>query len=210
MAEIDVAARKLVMQAWALERRQSPTLAAVQAVQAVARLETCYSTSWKVPGVNNWGAITCARVADAQGDCGPSCFRSGDHDAQGRPVRRCFRRYATPLDGARGLIREMLVRRPRVDAVVNAGDVHAISQAMHDTRYFEAPVSKYAAAMLEHAAWIAKALGEPMMLRSSGSSGPAASAAPSQVTMAAGIALGVLAWLWLDKPKPRKRELPST
>jgi hypothetical protein len=172
MAAIDVDARQLVMEAWSMERRQSPTLAAVQAVQAVARLETGYSTTWKTPGVHNWGAITCNRVATAEGDCGPNCFLSRDHDAQGRVVKRCFRRYAKPLDGVRALLREMLVRRPAVDAVVNAGDVLAIAQAMHDTRYFEAPVPKYAHAMLEHAGWIARTLGEPLMLRGAAAAPP--------------------------------------
>jgi hypothetical protein len=209
MAAIDVDARQLVMEAWSMERRQSPTLAAVQAVQAVARLETGYSTTWKTPGVHNWGAITCNRVATAEGDCGPNCFLSRDHDAQGRVVKRCFRRYAKPLDGVRALLREMLVRRPAVDAVVNAGDVLAIAQAMHDTRYFEAPVPKYAHAMLEHAGWIARTLGEPLMLRGAAAAPPPAPSAPGiaqHATVAAGVALGVLAWLWLDE-KPKKGEI---
>src|SRR5689334_25033902 len=95
-----------------------------QATQAIAKGEGSYGNGWKnaivdgkgkpwVEGVstgdrytnagegsNNWGATQCGHATTPGGDCGPGCFPNLDHHGDGRPYQGCFKKYATPEDGA--------------------------------------------------------------------------------------------------------------
>lgn len=161
----DVRARIMLLMAWKAEGRPPPTLAAIQAVQTVARLETHYGLAWTGEGVGsrNWGAITCKRGTDGQ--CLGECFRHDDHDAEGRITHACFRRYHSDLEGARDLIRTVVTVRKPVEAVIHSGDVSAIARAMHATRYFVTTPEAYARAMLRHGQEMVKELREPLALR---------------------------------------------
>lgn len=171
-----------------------------QAVQAVALGEGGYGNGWKNAdvaeggvtysnrgeGSNNWGAIQCGHSTTPGGDCGAGCFPNIDHHADGTPYQGCFKVYATPEEGAAGFVYVMtdngpgVHNRASVEAALEATDANgavsadAIAQAMHDTGYFEASVDSYAQGIARHAAQIAQALGEPLVVLRAGDVGPPA------------------------------------
>lgn len=115
------------------------------ALRGVAVLESNYGAGWKPPGTgsHNWGAITMRPQTD--GTCGPGGFSYGDsrYDPEtGKVIKytTCFRRYASHEEGAAHLARVML--KPNVKAAAAAGDLHGVSAAMRENRYYLGTVPK--------------------------------------------------------------------
>jgi hypothetical protein len=145
-----------------------PTLAELQAVQAVGRHEGFYGFASSPPqwaGSNNWGAIQAPRGADDS-----TSFEAGDTHPDGTAYTARFKRYPTPEAGALDLVRE-LYRRPTVRAAARAGDLSAMALAMRQTGYHESPPARYAAALDRNARAIAGALGEQLAARPGGAGG---------------------------------------
>jgi hypothetical protein len=183
-------ARGVLERAWP----EGPTLQALQIVQAVGRFEGGYGhandPAWA--GSNNWGAIQCGHGPP----CGVDCFEHADTHADGTPYTTCFRRYPSAIDGARGLVHELL-RRPAVAGVIDSGNATAVANAMHASKYFEATASSYAKNLFRNAQAIALALGEPLavaldapVLTLPGRGTSSASSSASPIT-AAGILWGL-------------------
>lgn len=152
-----------------------PTTPALQAVQAIARLESgggygAAGTSdpiWQ--GSNNWGAIKCA--SSGRPPCPEGCFEHTDSDEHGQAGIYCFRKFASPEDGARGILRELL-RRPAVQRVMeNPSSATAIANAMKaPPAYMGLPAAAYARLIAQRAAQVAKNLGEPVFVTLTGPS----------------------------------------
>jgi hypothetical protein len=140
-------------------------LSGLQAMQAIASLETLYSLLWvgSMVGSNNWGADHCPHAKASDGSCGAGCRAGTD---SGEPA--CFAEYGSPLDGAKGMAAQ-LWKRKAVQAQIKAGKVQArkLARAMWDSSYFgdkEHPeqVEVYAQAILSNASEIAAANGEAL------------------------------------------------
>lgn len=160
--------------------------AALQAVQAVARLESAYGypegdSAWS--GSHNWGAV------QEPSPTVDNSFEHFDRDAKGNVYVGHFKRYPTDETGASDFLHE-LVRRPSVVQVLGSGLATAIATAMHDTHYFEAKPADYARAIVRNATAIAKNLHEPIYVTSYG---------PGLVSSSSDdlglLALGGLGWL---------------
>jgi hypothetical protein len=137
----------------------APAPGVLQAVQAIARHESGPGYGDGMGGANNWGSIHCTSGPP----CGEGCVEHQDTDATGQPYVTCFRRYATPEEGARDLIRELLRRGP-VRQVLGSGNATAIASAMRATKYFEAPTDVYSHAIARNARAVASAVGEPLIV----------------------------------------------
>jgi len=157
----DQQARAILVAAYRKRGVERPTLAEVQAVQAIARFEGGYGRRWDGAGIehNNWGAVQCLRKAP----CPDGCFQYTDSDHRGVNYQGCFRRYQSPVDGAADLIME-LYRRDQVPEALQTGDARAIAHRMKAARYFTAAVEDYARAMEMNAKDIAEAVGEPHLV----------------------------------------------
>lgn len=132
------------------------TPAALQAVQAIGRLESNYGypegdSEWSAS--HNWGAV------QEPHPTAENSFEHFDRNAAGQVYVGHFKRYPTDEAGASDFLHE-LVRRPSVLAVLGSGSATAIATAMHDTHYFEAKPTDYANAIVRNAAAIAKSLKE--------------------------------------------------
>jgi len=103
---------------------------------AVAKLETSFGRGWKgaMVGSNNWGAVQCG--SKAQGSSG--CIPYEDSYADGTKYKVDFRSYATPVDGARDVIKHVMVYRPSVAAILASPDctIYRASLAMRRTTYY--------------------------------------------------------------------------
>lgn len=161
----DAVARIVILAAWStVPGAPDPTLAAVQAVQAICRFETFYSAGWHLdPNPNNWGADQCS--APKAGVCGPGTFPHVDSHADGSKYTACFCAHATPEEGAAAVIRILVSRG--IGPVLGSGDARRIAASMKAARYFEAPTSLYAQAISDNAGSIAKSLGEPVAVSAS-------------------------------------------
>lgn len=148
-------ARETLVEAFGA-RGIAPSAHALQAVQAIAHLESFYGASR-----NNWGSIQCRNAIPP---CPPECSELTDKDASGEPYQACYRVYPTPLDGASDLVR-LLYSRPLIRAALegrkSAGE---LAQAMRKSGYFEAPADRYAFAIRERAKIVAFDLKEPYLL----------------------------------------------
>lgn len=111
-----------------------PNLAELQIAGAMAHLESNYGMSPytnKVTGqtsgvINNWGA-----VQGGKPPCDPSkAFEVTDTGAQGS-YNFCYKKYATPEDGALDFLRLLTVKRPASWALMKQGDIDAFSVQMH-------------------------------------------------------------------------------
>jgi hypothetical protein len=155
-------------------------LATLQILQAVGRFESGYGAGFK-NNANNWGAVQSHKPP-----CGEGSFEHGDTHADGTPYVTCFKSYDTPEAGARDMIQEIM-RRPGVPALLATGDATAVATAMRAGGYFEAPVEKYATAIVNNAKAIAASIGEPLVVRIGGRV-EVASAAASSLSMAPNLA----------------------
>lgn len=156
----DADARAVLLRVWGAMGLPAPTTATLQAVQAVGRFEGFYGDATKPEGwagSNNWGAIQCGHPPP----CGDDCFEAGDHHANGTPYVTCFRRYASPDDGARALVNE-LWRRPSVRAALPTGDLTLVARTMRNTGYHETAVGRYAGGLYRNAQALASGIGEAL------------------------------------------------
>lgn len=181
-------ARSIILQAWpdTIPR----TLGAVQIAQAIARLETQYGLGWKgaMRGSMNWGALISGHHPDANGNCPPGSAAAGDHDAGGNAYTTCFATYATDVDGAAAMMRQ-LARRKGLPEAMAAGDAAATAHIMRATGYFAAPESQYASAIMSGAKAISSALHEPLSVSMGPSSQAYAYAAPGKSKVATVLSL---------------------
>lgn len=203
----DVWARSILSKVWTDAYGSPPFLLrpsapALQAVQAIARLESgggygVAGTSdpiWQ--GSNNWGAIKCS--SSGRPPCPEGCFEHTDTDEHGQAGVYCFRKYETPEDGARGILRELL-RRPAVRmALGNPSSATAIANAMKQPpAYMGLPAQAYARLIAQRASEVAKNVGEPVFVTLTG---------PSSSSGFGELAISVLVGLVLvDAFKPRRR-----
>lgn len=175
----DAWANAVFLRAWEKEfPGVKPTPAERQTILAIARHERFYGLSPKPAagvGANNWGGVQCAK----KGDCGPDCYPGGDKDRAGVGYSACFRRYATPEDGARHLIQLVTRRRPHVHAAMKRGDLTAVATEMGTERtingklyriYHETNPPVYANALSRHAKELTAALHEPLAVGLQGAS----------------------------------------
>lgn len=152
----DTWAREIIIKAFPKVMGRQPTEGEIQAVQAVARLETGYGNGWKEAGrgSNNWGAIQCGSSCKVNGKCDLSkSFEHRDSTPQDDGTTKwyvtCFKKYPTPEDGAADLIATLFksdrkstkggqgTRGERLSAAVANGDLKGFSEAMYDTVYYE-------------------------------------------------------------------------
>ena len=170
---IDHWARDLLLQAWARELPDRPqTLAALQALQAVCRLESDYGRGWTgaMVGSRNWGAVQCRARQDAQGHCPPGCAPATDSHGDGTNYGGCFKVYASDLEGCADVVR-WFARRPAVLDAADTGNGGFFSTAMRAEKYYEgfgpdirARIEHHDEAVVRNATAIAAALDEPLML----------------------------------------------
>lgn len=131
--DLDKWAPAVLIEAFRTVMGTLPTPQALQAIQAVGRLEGYYGWAGKPAhwaGNHNWGAITCK--------C-PCGFESRDGyyvDGKWQPYTTCFARRATNLEGAIHLIEVLVLKRKPVQAVMDSGNLTLFARAMRDTTYF--------------------------------------------------------------------------
>ncbi len=129
---VDRYARSLIAKSLTRELGREPCPAELQAIQAVARHETWYGRGWKQAGVgsNNWGAITAPK-------CEPEwSFHHGDSAPDRGKYQACFRRYASPSDGADALVRTITRRRVAMEDLCNLPTLAAFAGGLYETKYF--------------------------------------------------------------------------
>lgn len=137
--QLDIWAPRVIRAAYMIVMGKYPTPQALQAIQAVGRQEGWYGWAGKPsqwPGHHNWGAITCG--------CGgpPECkggFAAGDGfyvNGKWTPYQTCFAHRDTNLDGAIHLVETLILKRPKVQEVMDSGNLTAFARAMRDTTYF--------------------------------------------------------------------------
>jgi len=166
-------AREVIRQGFALALGYNGTGPELQVAQAVGRRESSYGRGWKADGVgsNNWGAVQAGRPP-----CNPATsFEYTDthpeSDGSSTKYSICFRRYASPVEGAADMIRHLYVKRPTVLRAVHRGSLHDFSAAMYDEHYYEGFGATREARIKNHMKWIesalepiAEAVGEPVYL----------------------------------------------
>jgi hypothetical protein len=196
-AHDDPWARSVLLSVWP-SQQWVPSLGALQAVQAVGRLEGRYGypndPQWK--DSHNWGAIQAPHGTDADS------FEHRDTHADGTVYIARFRKYATDEEGARDLIRE-LYRRAPVAAVLSGPTPiasTAVAKAMHDTHYFELKPELYAKRIYDNAKAIATAMGESLEILPPGQSAvpvpPAARSTKPDPILGLGLLAGGAYLLW--------------
>lgn len=179
-------ARQAVIDGWAKAKPgYQPSLAELQAVQAVSRLESGYGSWGNHPkcgnngvGSNNWGSTQYPKLPK-DGNCPEGTFLCEDYDAvHDHHYKVCFYKYATPADGAASVVRNMTApQRPKTGEAIKTGDAVAISTAMYDEKYYggfgktrEERIEGHVKALTGAAQKIAAALGEPVVIVRGGSS----------------------------------------
>lgn len=169
-------AREVLTRAFAA-RGIRPSKHELQAVQAVAHLESSYGAT-----ANNWGSIQ----SGSEPPCPDGTIELTDTHEDGTPYQWCYKAYPSPQAGAEDLVRE-LYRRKGVPSALRTGSGLDVAKAMRATGYFEAPANRYGAGITERARLIASALNEPFFLGTSSSSSAGASLVGVSV-----LALGLL------------------
>lgn len=176
-----------------------PNLSELQIAGAMAQLESHYGKSpytnketGETAVLNNWGAVQAGKPP-----CNPATsFEVTDTGAQGK-YNFCYKRYATPADGALDFLRHLTIKRPHSWAAMKTGDLDEYSVRMHSWTppleklgagkpsgtvqnldpitkqpgYFEQPPltpNGRAATLLTNATNIAYTLGEPLSVRRGG------------------------------------------
>jgi hypothetical protein len=149
-------ARRILDRALTEALGRNATLAELQAVQAVAWLESRYGAAWTGEGCgsHNWGAI--------HAPCDSGTFSATDSALDtGEQYQACFRRYGSAEAGAKGLVWE-LVRRDAVLIAVASGDLARVVEALRDTEYCHASAATYRSGMDRALRAITRALDEPI------------------------------------------------
>lgn len=211
----------------------TPTLPEIQAIQGWAYVESRYG-GWanhkkcgnNGVGSNNWGSVQkckpctepgayCCKNLDGQ--CPEGTFQCGDYDASHNAnYSVCFLKYATPADGAAGIIKNMTSYRKKTWAAIKTGNAEAIATAMYDEKYYggfgatrEIRIEGGIKALTEATTVIAKALGEEQVVKRGGGTPPAQSGTSDGDTSSSSgiVAFGVLAFaaaaggIWLASRK---------
>lgn len=114
-----------------------PSLEELQILGSIADLESNYGRGWSGPmtGSNNWGAITCPGYDQETGTCPAGCSPNKDSSPYSGEYVTCFRRYASPSDGAAGLI-SFIYKWPEVQAAIKTGNIDEVSWTMRQRSYF--------------------------------------------------------------------------
>lgn len=153
-----------------------PSLAFLQVVGAIADLESSYGRGWsgEMVGSNNWGAVTCPGYDASTGKCPSGCSPNGDSSPYTGKYVTCFRRYASPAEGAAGILK-VIGKWPEVMAAIESGNLDEVSWTMRRRNYYLGFKKDPREASREHAASletrvrkIAKALGEPVVAKRKG------------------------------------------
>lgn len=157
-------------------RGEEPSLAELQILGAIADLESNYGRGWSGPmsGSNNWGAITCGKNPDESGQCPPGCSPNKDSSPYSGEYVTCFRRWATPEEGAAGLVK-LIYKWPEVVEAIQAGDIDETSWRMRQRSYYlgtdpdpRKAADKHASTVDARVEQIVEALGEPRVARRGG------------------------------------------
>lgn len=132
-------ARELAARALSAVFRCSANPQAVRHLAGVAQLETNYGDGWKGAGrnSNNMGAIQCGSqwtgLRFEYTDTHPNA------DGTSTPYRIGFRKYLTPDEGWRDLVKVVYINRGRASvlAAAEAGNTFEVSRLLHATGYYE-------------------------------------------------------------------------
>lgn len=189
----DADARAVLLRIWATTTGEEASLPELQIAQAIGRFEGRYGFKSDGTQHNNWGGVQCAKGPP----CAPDCFEYGDTHGDGTAYRWCLRRYPTPDAGASDMVRLITIKRPSVWAAMRMGDAGLVASEMRRTGYHETAVGKYRDAIVSNAKSIAKALGEPLQTKKTGT-------ATNKGTIVPIVAVALIATLALSK-KGRKR-----
>lgn len=131
------AARPIIVEAGRLEMGRELTPAELQYAHGVAWRETNYGRGWgpAMAQANNWGAVQCDPSRESEATCVPG---QKDHGSGGVEFTTGFRRYATPVDGARHTIAHILKHRPRTASALaeTSPKAHRASYAMRREHYY--------------------------------------------------------------------------
>lgn len=159
-----------------------PSARELQAVQAIAHLESFYGSK-----ANNWGSIQ----SNQSPPCGPNAIELTDTHADGTPYQWCYRAYPTPQAGAEDLLAQ-LYRRKGVPQALKDGTGLEVAQAMRATGYFEAPADRYGKGITDRARLISEALKEPFLLGNAPPAKVSSSRAGVGVAVVGVLALGLV------------------
>lgn len=155
------------------ESTSIPPIGMLQIIGAQAHLESGYGksqytnklTNEKSGVINNWGAVQAGPPP-----CDPAKgFEATDTNSKGEPYQYCYKKYATPADGAFDMIRQMTIRRPYSWEAMAQGDIDLWATRMRAKDpitgiglYFEQSVEGRAKGIEQRVASIAAALDEPI------------------------------------------------
>jgi len=130
-------AAAVMREAWKAEHGMDPTPRELLFALAVADAETNYGRGWKAPcsGSNNWGARQITSGEKAKGV--PSCEYTDSHP-DGTRYQIGFKVYASPVDGARDVVRLLTKQRSETWAVMRdpRGSIYAFSDRMRREKYY--------------------------------------------------------------------------
>lgn len=131
------AARPIIEEAGRLEMGRPLTRAELQYIGGVAHRETSYGKGWHgaMASANNWGAVQCDPSKLPESECVPG---QKDHGSGNVEFTVGFRRYASPVDGARHTVAHVLKHRPRTASALAEPSprAHRASFAMRRERYY--------------------------------------------------------------------------
>lgn len=171
-------ARGVIQAAFPKVMGRAPTESEIQAVQAIAHLESSYGRGWKgkAKGSNNWGAIQCGSCKK-NGRCDPNTsFEHRDSTPQPDGTNKwyvtCFKKYPTPEEGAADLIKTLfrskrkavkgsdkeMTRGELLSDAAARGDLRGFSEAMYDTVYYEGTGKDKATRVQRHMGAMQRAL----------------------------------------------------
>jgi peptidoglycan hydrolase-like protein with peptidoglycan-binding domain len=132
-------ARPFIVESFQAKYGRDPEPCEAQVVQGVGFLETRYGKGWQGAGAgsNNWAADQSGRPPCPIATSFQYTDTHPNPDGTSTPYTICFRRYASPMEGASGLLRQVYERRPSVLAAANACNIYGASAALHATHYYE-------------------------------------------------------------------------
>ena len=141
-------ARGIVKEAFVKALGRKPSEREIQAVQAIAFLETKYGQAWSgaMKGSKNWGAVQASKPKIGEGGsyvCPIGTAPHGDSDPNIGKYVTCFRVYETDVDGAADLIKVMFGRKPAatrrgptIAQALKSGNIDKVSAAMWVNGYY--------------------------------------------------------------------------
>ena len=130
---------ELARQALVIRFEREPFHGEIVHLAGVSCLETSHGEGWKGAGKgsHNQGAIQCG--SGWKGERFSYTDTHPNADGSSTPYRIDFRKYATELDGWVDLVQVAFVNRGRakVREAAALGNTLGVSQALHDTGYYE-------------------------------------------------------------------------